>query len=104
MRMFGTGRPSPTSRPIVNTYPVIRLDKRLAKWEKWLEQSLKQDTGYPKIKVTVLENLKQDVNVERNGDVFEIEINAVTRNDPKRFKVAYDSALRAILARSPEQD
>lgn len=78
------------------------MDTSLEKWEKWLAQSLKLDTGYPRIRVRTSDTLKEDVEVQRNGDVFEVEIHAALKNEPERFKEAYDSALRAILSRSAE--
>ena len=78
------------------------MEESLKKWERWLTQSLKLDTGYPKIRVTTSETLKEDVNVTKNGDVFEIEVCPALRNDPERFKDAYDSMLRAILVRTSE--
>lgn len=76
------------------------MDESLEKWERWLEQSLRLDTGYPKIRVTTSTALQEDVAVARNGDVFDVEVYAAIRNQPERFKAAYDLVLRTILLRS----
>ncbi len=76
------------------------MEESLKKWERWLAQSLKLDTGYQKIRVNASASLNEDVGVRRNGDVFEVDVRAAIRNEPERFKAAYDSAMRAILARS----
>ena len=78
------------------------MEESLKKWERWLEQSLRLDTGYPKIMVRSSTTLKEDVSIWRNGDVFEIEVRPEIRNQPERFEDAYDSSLRVILARTSE--
>lgn len=78
------------------------MDESVEQWASWVEQSLKLDTGYPKIRVTASQSLKADVNVRKSGNVFEVDLYAPIRNQPERFKEAYDSALRAILSLSSE--
>ena len=46
------------------------MEESLKKWERWLEQSLRLDTGYPKIMVRSSTTLKEDVSIWRNGDVL----------------------------------
>lgn len=78
------------------------MEESLEKWERWLEQSLRLDTGYPKIKVTTSTTLREDVAVTRSGDWFEVEFYAPVRNQPDRFKESYESVLRTIFARSQD--
>ncbi len=75
------------------------MDESLEKWERWMEQSLRLDTGYAKIRVTATPGLEEDAVVRRIGDMFEVEVYPAIRNQPERFKEAYDYALRCILAR-----
>jgi len=76
------------------------MDESLEKWERWLEQSLRLDTGYPKIRVRVVTSLEEDAVVRQIGDVFDVEVYAPIRNQSDRFKAAYDSVLRAIITRA----
>lgn len=78
------------------------MEESSTKWERWLAQSLKLDTGYPNIRVCASFTLKEDVDVQRHGDAFEVEIRAALRSEPEKFKAAYDSALRVIVSRLSE--
>ncbi len=75
------------------------MEESIEKWATWLAQSLKLDTGYPKIRVRASSTLKEDVNVQRNGDAFEVEVCAALRNEPERFKGAYEQLLRFMCKR-----
>jgi len=76
------------------------MDESLAKWERWLDQSLRLDTGYAKIRAKAVAELEEDAVVRQIGDVFDVEVYAPIRNQPDRFKAAYDSMLRAIITRA----
>ena len=78
------------------------MEESIEKWATWLAQSLKLDTGYPKIRVRASSTLKEDVNVQRNGDAVEVEVCAALRNEPERFKEAYELILQSIVDRKDE--
>lgn len=80
------------------------MDESLEKWERWLEQSLRLDTGYPKINVRAVTSLEEDAVVRQIGDVFDVEFYAPIRNQPERFKEAYHQILGVIVRRAIKDD
>jgi hypothetical protein len=80
------------------------MDGSLEKWERWLEQSLRLDTGYQKIQVRAVAASNEDAVVRRNGDVFDVEVCAAIRTQPERFKQAYEEMLSAIVRRVTGDD
>ncbi len=77
------------------------MDDSLVKWERWLEQSLRLDTGYPKIQVHAVSTLEEDAVVRLIGDLFDVEVYAPVRNQPERFQKAYQDILMAVVRRAP---